>query len=174
MKTLLEGPVQIAYHVRDVRAAARRAAEATGAGPFFIAERIPLAESVHRGSDCPFVHTSAYGQSGAVMLEFVQQDEEGPSPFRDLYAPEEEGIHHVAYFAADLDEAIAHLERLGHVLATRAVTVTGQTFAFVDATPTLGHMIELYEPTDGLTGFYELVRRAAEEWDGSDPLRAVG
>jgi len=35
-------------------------------------------------------------------------------------------------------------------------------------------MIELYEPTPGLTGFYAMVAAAAEGWDGADPIRELG
>ena len=86
--------VQVAYFVSDVRAAARQMHRRFGAGPFFVADRIDLAWGSHRGEPREFLHSSAYGQWGDVMMELVQQDEEGPSPFRDLYGPGEEGIHH--------------------------------------------------------------------------------
>ena len=78
-------PVQMAYFVGDIRASARWAAQTLAAGPFFVIDRIELEWGEHRGKRCDFLHSSAYGQWGEVMLEFVQQDEEGPSPFRDLY-----------------------------------------------------------------------------------------
>ena len=174
MNQLLSGPVQIAYHVKDVRASALKMVEFTGAGPFFLAEQIELAAATHRGRPCRFVHTSAYGQSGSMMVELVQQDDDGPSPFRDIYGPSEEGVHHLAYMAKDLDAAIARLAEQGFPLATRAETSGGQIFVFVDATEHLGHMIELYEPSELLVGFYEMVRQSAEEWRGEDPLRSVG
>ena len=108
------------------------------------------------------------------MLEFLQQEDDGPSPFRDLYGPDEEGIHHAAYFARELSSAIEHLEAQGMNLATIAETLGGQRFAFVDATAQLGHMIELYEPDAGLLGFYEMVRSSAENWQGDKPLRSLG
>ena len=86
-------PIQMAYFVTDIRAAARRASETLGAGPFFVFDRIELAWGEHRGQRCDFTHSSAYGQWGDLMMELVQQDVEGPSPFRDLYNPGEEGLH---------------------------------------------------------------------------------
>jgi len=165
--------VQIAYFVTDIRAAAYRMHATFGAGPFHIIERIELARGEHRGRPCPFVHSSAYGQWGNVMLELVQQDVEGPSPFRDLFAPGEEGLHHVATFVDDMAVAIEHYRAAGLPLAARAWTHTGTEFAFVDATATLGHMIELYEPAPALRGFYEFVRQSAVDWDGRDPVRVL-
>lgn len=169
----LERPVQIAYFVSDVIAAAERMSATVGAGPFHVIRRIELASGQHRGNDCRFLHSSAYGQWGDVMVELVQQDVEGPSPFRDMFAPGEEGLHHLAFFVPDLDAAIEQAARAGMPLAARALTAGGVDFAFLDATANLGHMIELYVPDQRLTGFYGLVRDAAAGWDGSDPVRVL-
>ena len=65
-----------------------------GVGPFFVAHHIPLINVRYRGQPAQLDHSSAYVQAGAVMLELVQQNGEYPSPFRDMYAPGESGIHH--------------------------------------------------------------------------------
>lgn len=165
--------MQVAYFVSDIVAAAQRMQRSFGAGPFYVIERIELARGEHRGRPCRFVHSSAYGQWGDVMLELVQQDEEGPSPFRDLYPPGAEGLHHVACFVDHLEDAVAACDAAGWPLAARAVTRTGVEFAFADASATLGHMIELYEPGPALRDFYRLVRDAAAGWDGRDPVRSL-
>ena len=91
---ILRPAVQIAYFVSDIRSAAERMHRSFGAGPFYVIENIRLARAEHWGESCLFVHSSAYGQWGSVMLELVQQDVEGPSPFRDLFPPGAEGLHH--------------------------------------------------------------------------------
>ena len=50
---------------------------------------------------------------------------------------------------------------------------TGVDFAMVDLTATLGHMLELYEPGPDLLRFYAYVRKCADGWDGSRPLRRL-
>ena len=171
---LTEPIVQIAYFTDDVRSAALTFSRTTGAGPFFVLDRIPLSWGEHRGEPNTFVHSSAYGQWGALMVEFVHQDEEGPSPFRDLYSPGQGGLHHVAMMVPSLKDAYQHFAEHGYELAARAETVTGTEFAFVDATDSLGHMIEIYERSEVLLGFYEMVRAAAEGWRGEEPLRSLG
>ncbi len=171
MQTLIK-PVQLAYFVTDIRKAALHASETFGAGPFFLRNRIELEWGEHRGVSCKFIHSSAYGQWGDLMMELVQQDEEGPSPFRDIYAPGEQGLHHVASFVASLDDTIEAYQRLGMPLATRAVTKKGGSeFAFIDTTAHSGHMLEIYERSESLVGFYQFVRQAARDWDGPDPVR---
>lgn len=157
---------QIAYFCEDVRAAAIAHHAAFGSGPFFVADNIPLARSVHRGVAREFVHSSAYGQWGDVMVEFMAQTNAAPSACHDLYpaGSGRYGLHHVAVWVDDVDAEIARLAALGFPLAQRAEMTDGFVFAFVDATAALGHMIELYAPLPALTGFYEMVAKAAESW----------
>jgi len=163
--------VQVAYFVDDIRAEAARMAATFGAGPFFVVEHIELAWGEHRGERCDFVHSSAYGQWGQVMMELVQQESDGPSPFRDLYGPGERGLHHVATMVESLPEAYAHFAAAGIPLATRSMTKTGTEFSFLDATSQLGHFIEVYERSPGLLGFYEMIRSASVDWRGDEPVR---
>ena len=164
-------PVQLAYFVTDIRTSASYMADRFGAGPFTVIDRIELEWGEHRGQRCDFLHSSAYGQWGEVMMELVQQDIEGPSPFRDLYAPGQEGLHHVACFVNSVAETIAEYEAAGHPLAARAMTATGTEFAFIDTSALMGHMLEIYVADEGLRGFYDYVRNAAAGWDGTDPIR---
>jgi hypothetical protein len=68
---------QLAYFCADVREAALAHHRGFGSGPYFVADNIPLAGSVHRGQPHGFDHSSAYGQWGEVMIEFVQQNNPG-------------------------------------------------------------------------------------------------
>jgi len=164
---------QVAYFVDDVRRSAADMTRTFGAGPFFVIDRIELAWCRHRGEDCPFVHTSAYGQWGEVMMELVQQESEGASPFRDLFDPGTFGLHHVATIVDDLTDAKHAYENNGLSVATEAQTLGGTEFAFIDATQTMGHFIEIYERSEELVGFYAMVREAASGWQGDQPLRTL-
>lgn len=163
-------PVQIAYAVDDAEAAAHRWARAFGAGPFFLARHIPVTDVVHRGRPSVFDHTSAYGQWGSIMVELVQDHGTEGTAVRDLYAPGQSGLHHLAYIVDDLDATTAALGALGFELA-QAASAGSTRFHFVDAVEVMGHFLELYEPSPGLLGFYERVAAAAVGWNGDDPVR---
>ncbi len=167
---------QIAYFVADIEQAARAHHAAFGSGPYFLGRQVPLAWSEHRGLRVTHDHSSAYGQWGDVMIEFVQQHGDDPSAFHDLYpvGSGRYGPHHVAVFVEALDAAISRFGQGGMALAQLSETITGTRYAFVDGSSTLGHMIELYEPTEPLLRFYAMVAKAAAGWDGSDPLRELG
>jgi hypothetical protein len=166
-------PVQIAYHVPDPVAAAERFAREHGWGPFYLMEHIPLARALYRGVPTPFDHSSAYGQAGDLMIELITQHNDAPSALRDMYAGHETGIHHVACFVPDLRFALDEFRQRGVAIALDATTTTGVDFAILDVVATHGHMLELYEPGPDLLRFYGFVRRAAQEWDGSRPLRRL-
>ena len=166
---------QLAYKVNDLEAAAAAHHRQFGSGPFFVLRHVALASSQHRGVEQPFDHSSAYGQWGAVMVELVVQHNPDPSALHDMFTwgSGKEGLHHAALFVDDLDAAIGRFEAEGAPLAQLSVTQTGTAFAFVDARASLGHMLELYEPTGQLTGFYDFVAEAAKGWDGTDLIREL-
>ncbi len=167
---------QLAYFVPDMAAAAAAHSARFGSGPFFILRHVALARSTHRGVLRRFDHSSAYGQWGDVMVEFVQQHGDEPSAMHDLYPAGSGrfGLHHVAVFVESLDAAIAEFEAQDCPLAQLSERPDGMRFAFADASASLGHMIELYEPSEALTGFYAMVRGAAQDWDGENVLRELG
>jgi predicted Rossmann fold flavoprotein len=70
-------------------------------------------------------------------------------------------------------DLLERLSPLAGVSAPARVTAGGTAFAFVDTRASLGHMLELYEPTVQLTGFYDVVAEAAKGWDGRDLLREL-
>jgi hypothetical protein len=169
------GPVvQLAYIVDDPADAAAQWAERFGAGPFFLAEHIAVTDVVHRGVPSAFDHTSAYGwlsgPSTGMMIELFCQHDRLPSAVTEQFAEGETGLHHMAHFVDDVDEALRIGESFGW--STSMIAHAGQTvFAFIDARPTLGHYLEVYVGSPGLRGFYDMVRTAHETWDGADPVR---
>ena len=164
-------PVQVAYHVPDPVAAAERCARDYGWGPFVLLEHIALERSLHRGTPRLFDHTSAYGQAGEIMVELITQHDDTPSALRDLYARDQSGVHHVACFVEDLGAELQRFRDRGVAIALDARTHTGVDFAMVDLSHELGHMVELYEPSEDLRRFYTHVRKLAEGWSGDRPVR---
>jgi catechol 2,3-dioxygenase-like lactoylglutathione lyase family enzyme len=153
--------VQVAYAVNDVHTAAEEWTGRFGVGPFVIREHIELESVRIEGRSGSFDHSSAYGQWGDVMLELVQQHTtqggalHGGAP----HVGATRGLHHMAFFVDDMAGVAANLTKAGIPELLHA-QVAGSTteFAFHDARETLGHLIEIYEPTERLRSFYEYVR----------------
>jgi hypothetical protein len=161
---VLGGPVQIAYAVDDVERAAVSWV-ARGVGPFFVREHIEVHSARIEGRAATFDHSSAYAQWGSVMVELIHQHDSNGTPIVGST-----GIHHVAHFVADFDDAARMLVASGHDEVLYAQTATGMPFAFHDGGER-GHLIEIYERTAPLARFYDMVRDAALGWDGTDPVR---
>ncbi len=165
------GPiVQLAWWVDDLDLAVQHWAR-LGAGPFFVLSHIPLERADLRGQSVSFDHSSAYGWAGHCMVELVQVHSPGPSAFHELLPAARPVLHHIARFVPNLDVAVTTFANQGHPLAMDCHLADGGRFCFIDTRKVLGHYTELYEPTPALTGFYTMVERAAEKWDGSHPVR---
>ena len=162
--------VQVAYAVADVRTAAQSFAEQLGAGPFFV-RRHELPRRVdHHGEEGRFDHSSAYGQWGAVQLELVEIHDAAPATLAAV-VQRTDGIHHVATFVDSIDDEQSRLAAIGWPAVMTAETASGLRFAFHDARPALGHLLEVYEPSSGVLRLYAMVSDAARGWDGRDPVR---
>jgi len=162
----LRGPVQVAYAVDDVVVAAQSWV-GRGAGPFFVRQHIAVKNSRMHGINTPFDHSSAYGQCGDVMVELLCEHH----PVADRIGPVA-GVHHMAFFVDDVATAQATLANHGWNEALYAEAGT-TAFAMHDARTELGHLIEIYQDSPGLLGFYDMVRVAAADWNGTDPIRML-
>lgn len=162
--------VQVAYAVRDVRAAARSFAERLGVGPFFVRHHDLPRHVDHRGQAGQFDHSSAYGQWGKLQVELVQVHSAEPTSLADI-VQQTSGIHHVATFVASIDDEQRRLVELGWPPVMTAETSSGLRYAFHDARAQLGHLLEVYEPSAGVRRLYAHVAAAATGWNGRDPVR---
>ncbi len=160
--------VQNAYHVRDIDEAVDRWHRLTGIGPFFMRRHIALDTVSYRGAPATLDISAAHAQAGAIQIELVQQHDDAPSAFRDMFAADEEGLHHVALFPEDHGAMVAHYARQGMAVATDLITAERREASYVDARAVMGHMIEIYRVNDSLIDFYAEIAEAADGWDGRE------
>jgi hypothetical protein len=165
-------PVQLAYAVTDVRAAAARWAASTGAGPFLVAEHVTLSNAVHAGRPAALDHSCALGAWGGVQVELFDVHRAEPSSLARAIGTGREGLHHVAWFVDDLDDERARIAAAGwhEVLSAEAA---GSTFSF-HAADHAGHLVEVYEPAGAIAAVYRATFAAAAAWDGQHPVREMG
>ncbi len=167
-------PHHYAYVVEDIEATVSRLVDQLGAGPFFLVERVPLENVLSRGETAEFVHNSAFGSCGDGAIELMETVRLAPDRVEKGFSGPRPRIHHVAYAvpATEVADLRRSLDERG--LPQYLSAQLGEVdMTLHDACAVLGHDVEIHVASDGLRGFFELVRGAAEGWDGSEPLRAV-
>ena len=108
---------QQAYVVSDLDASVRRWSDLFGAGPFAIRWHHVAPRFTYRGTPAQADVSYAFGYLGDVQVQLIQQHDDTPSIYRDMYGPDEEGFHHVACLVHDFAAARQHFLDHGFELA---------------------------------------------------------
>jgi len=164
---------QYAYVVNDIQAACAKWTKMFGAGPFFLMDHIVIDSTEYRGEPMPIDVSYAFGQAGAAHIQLVQQHDDKPSVYRDVFKKGEQGFHHWAILVDDFDAAKSDFEKEGYEAVTTLIA-SGHV-AYMDAREDLGGFVEVYERNPGVVGLFDTLRAEHEKWDGkTDPIRAFG
>jgi catechol 2,3-dioxygenase-like lactoylglutathione lyase family enzyme len=160
------------YAVADLEASTAWAAEALGAGPFFEISHMKIDDSLMRGREVEFDHSSAFGFCGGLMIEYSElHPGTDPALAAAMVGPGgTPAVSHVAWLVDDIDAEVERLGAAGSECFYRSSTGPASA-AWFDARAQLGHCIEILRRSAGLTEFYEFLRAQAEGWDGREPLR---
>ena len=164
--------MQMGYVVADLDAAARHWSQVLGVGPFFVADAIPY-ETVHfRGRPIALSTRVAIAYHGDMQIELIQQVSGDPSTFTEFVQRRGGGLHHVCALTDDLGGDVAAWAARGVPVLQGGRTAVGIGFAYLDTGGGFdGALLELVEGRRGLLRYFETIRKAADEWDGREPLR---
>lgn len=169
------GPVvQNAYVVRDLQAAVHFWSSRMGVGPFYMLEHVEFGPAYFRGRPLTIDLTVAIAQWGNLQIELIVQHNDAPSIYSEFLAQHGEGLQHLGVLSQDLDADVARLAQLGIERVQWGETAAGMRFAYLNTDQQAGAMVELIESGPAVQAFFEKIRRAGEQWDGSRPLRTLG
>jgi Glyoxalase/Bleomycin resistance protein/Dioxygenase superfamily len=169
---LPEKAMQVAFVVEDIQAAMTEITASLGAGPWFFRERGIAANQNYRGTR---VHTElaiAMAYSGDILLELIQQLDDGPSVFRDIIKKNGFGLHHIGIGARDFEATLSRYVDTGHVLAFQAQVANGARIAYLEKQG-LPWMVEIIELLDAAVAMFAEFRRAHLEWSGQFEIRPL-
>lgn len=162
----------VGYVVEDLPAAAERFARQYGAGPFHALEHIVFDEVTYRGEPALYDHSSAFGWWGPIMVELTQVHDGQPAGLIEALVKPGDGLGHVGWLADSLEDEVARLEATG-LVCFHTGRIGPVSAVWFDGGPLLGHPIEVLQRRDELLGFYDMLRRAHDGWDGQDPYRPM-
>ena len=166
------GPVmQIAFVPDNFDAALAHWTQVMGVGPFFLIENIKLPDSLYLGQPNECVFTIALAYWGDVQVELIRQDNDAPSIYRGA---EGKGLHHTCILTDDIAAARITAEAAGaRVLVEGRVDPDGAVL-YVDTIGGPGSIVEILQPATGTEGLFAMIKAAAQDWDGSEPVRRLG
>ena len=174
----MSGPVlpgairQIGYIVRDFDKALAEFVT-LGVGPFYVLRGIEQT-GIYRGEECTVTLTLGLANSGDLQIEIIHQDDDAPSIYSEFTSAGGDGFHQLAYWTEDFDAALAAGQAAGWPVVWSGGEPGTARYAYFEPPPgTAATIIELMELTPATTGMAELVRSAAVNWDGSDPIRTL-
>ena len=166
--------MQVAYVVEDMDRALAHWTKTLNVGPFFLFEKFQLLDARYRGQPTDIELDLALGFSGTMCFELIVQKNPVPSVYREVVDRRGYGFHHWAVSTRTFDADVARHQKAGAALAFSGVAGVGARAGYMDTTATLGGMIELIEINPKVEAFFGMLHAAAQDWDGTDPVRVLG
>ncbi|MEC3947676.1 VOC family protein [Sphingobium sp. HWE2-09] len=171
------GPArQIGYVVDDLDSAIDRWL-ALGVGPFFRMNGLKTNYFRVGGQDVPLNLDVGIANSGDMQIELIYQHDRAPTPYRRFLDRHGPGMHHLSVWSHHYDQAMADLHAIGRSPSVEGeVHVDGSTgirFAYFEPAYEPETMIEIADSATIMGEFNKIIRNAAIDWDGSDPVRVI-
>ncbi len=172
--SVFPGPIrQNAYLVPDLDEGIGRWLR-IGIGPWIILPSFAQVDSVYRGQATAPVVSIAFANSGPLQIELIRQEDDSPSIYKEFTDGGGMGFHHVAFWSEDFDATIAAAAAAGWPVVHHGSGGGIAKFAYLDVGGTTSTVVEVMELNATTTWMTTMVREAAQDWDGRDPIRSLG
>lgn len=166
--------MQLAFVPADFDAALRYWTETVGAGPFFALDHVQLEAVKVDGAPAQIDFSLALGYWGDIQIELIRQHNDAPSIYKSWRDEGREGLHHVCILVEDMDQARAVCAAAGARVRQEGKVPGGGEVIYVDPGGGPGSLVEILKPAPGGRDFFAMMRDAARDWDGQNPLRRLG
>ena len=165
---------QNGYVVRDIEAAMTHWTDVLGVGPFYYIERVKMDWFRYRGEPSDAEVSIALANTGDLQIELIQQRNDAPSMYRDFLRSGREGLQHMSYwtrnYQADFDQFVGVGFKIGQ---EGQIGGPDGRFVYFDTETHPGTVIEVADISGSKGAFFERIREAAANWDGTRPGRPV-
>ncbi len=161
---------QQAYLVNDLDTSIRQWSRVFGAGPFVIAPHHKTDRFTYRGTDQEADVSYAFGYLGDTMIQLIEQHDDTPSIYRDMYRKGQEGFHHVGVLVHDWTAERARLLDMGFEIACE-LWADNVNAAYFDTRGVNGCFTEIHGDPPHILGAFATWRRAHELFrSGDEPI----
>jgi len=163
---------QEAYLVNDLEQACRDWNRLFGAGPFVLVPHHRTERFSYRNTTQEADVSYAFGYLGELMIQFVEQHDDTPSIYRDMYERGAMGFHHVGVLVHDFEAEFARLEALGFECACR-LWADDVDAAYFDTRAATGGFTEIHGDPPHILGTFANWKRAHDlSQPGDSPFMA--
>ncbi len=170
MSTLGTYPLfQQAYLVNDLESSIHQWNALLGAGPFVVVPHHKTDRFAYRSTTQEADVSYAFGYLGDIMIQFIQQHDDTPSIYREMYGPGEEGFHHIATLVHDFPAERQRLLDLGFEVACE-LYADGVDAAYFDTRAVTGGYTEIHGDPIRILAAFASWRRAHELFQPGDPV----
>ncbi|WP_185267049.1 VOC family protein [Halopseudomonas xiamenensis] len=163
--------MQLAWVPSDYDAALRHWTETMGVGPFFEMNHIQVDSCHYRGQPVALDFSVAIAYWGDMQIELVRQHNNAPSIYQSWLEQGREGLHHICLKIDNMVEARALCADADAEVMQEVWLPGGGEAIYVDLGGLMVEMIDF--PEESLAVFAEM-KTAADNWDGSAPVRVLG
>lgn len=169
----LGSAAQIAYVVEDLDAAIDHFIRDCGAGPFFVIDNfLQPGLQTYRGTVSQADLRIAMGFAGQTWIELMQPLDDHPSIYKEVIERSGYGLHHHGIAFDDTEAALADYLSRGWKECYRSPVPTGGDVIFIEnGHPGAPCFIELLPVSDAMDAHFTSFWKAAQDWDGKDPIR---
>jgi len=174
MSRFLGNVRQNGYVVSDMDAALKHWTEVLGVGPFYYIEHVQMDSFTFRGNPSDIDVSIALGNSGDLQVELICQRNDAPSTYLEFLKAHGPGMQHMSYwthtYQVDYDRMLARGMTIGQ---EGQIGGPQGRFAYFDTETHGGTVLELSDISGAKGEFFEHIRREADGWDGTKPIRPV-
>ncbi len=163
---------QFGYVVKDIEAAMKYWTEEMGVGPFFYNPKVQIENYKFNGETYPVHNSVALANSGSVQVELIQTRDQAPSMYKEFIERQGTGLQHVAFWTTNFDADLEKMLGLGFAVKMQGEVGKNGRFVYFDKEYHPGTAIELSEVKGPKGEMFRMIREAAIDWDGSDPIRS--
>ncbi|MDK3074445.1 VOC family protein [Sedimentitalea sp. JM2-8] len=171
MSNLL-GPIrQLGIVVDDIEAGMKHWSEVMGVGPWFYNPQVPIVDYTYDGQSYEPHNSVALANSGEMQVELIQTRNDVPSMYRDFMLKGLRGLQHVAFWTTQFDDDLTMMEARGFTVKMSGTVGENGRFVYFAQEHHPGTCIELSEVMGPKGRMFDMIRGAAVDWDGADPVR---
>ena len=166
-------PFQYAWVVPDIEQGIDYWANVVGVGPFFVNEvdSAQIQGFKYRGGEGELQMRVAWAQGKEGQIELIEVNSTTPNVYHELVPRGKSGFHHIGIWTDDYEKDVAFICEQGYELGMEMVT--GSKICYVDTSRANGSMLEVIERGPGILGLFDMIKQAADGWDGERPMRTL-